>query len=691
MKKGTRVYECESKVDLGARVKHGGKESATEPWSKPDTYGNYFYMNRPSPLPNSEYASAIPKTQQQSMLMASPQQLPTGPSLADAPPLVIDLSAQYPADPTAADAPVTDAPVDGEDAAQPGGGPAMDGGSGDGGDGHVEGDDLDLDEGEPPEGVIKTREFVLPLPTPTFTPAKASKETSGGSKSLMPILIAIPLASVGLLGAVWLLKKLAGGGNKKKQSAKVSRGIKRSAPAKKGKKKVVKAEAKKEEEVAAAEEAKPTEPEPEVIEPDSLVILAAECVVEPPPTLPPGVMHSQALKGMVFVVSENIDVAGSPSTVGVAAWANDHAPATTTSAAVKKAVAAGATCLGKSSVQPGLMDMVGANFGNPLNKSRVTGGGCTGAAAAVASGMCDFALSTDILGETRIPAACCNLYSYRPTPALAGSPSASASASPFTVGGSSFEGLSVMSRAPATLIKVAEAIGVTGSTRLSGEIIKFVVAQDMFDLCAPELQPATVALKKAILKWAGTDQAGAVQLIRFLSTNTDEWAAIAKATPAKNSDVPLGPYLESTLAGVVALRDHELQRQYGDKDDVHGRVQMSVEVSESDNSVSVSLSSGAILPYAPSSFMTTSAQKLAQQVFDVMRQTVKPDTIMVLPCMPFPPPKRNSSSVEQEVFVKLCQVFNMVATMGACPTVTLPIGNLRDGSPVSIALFSVHK
>eukprot|EP00798_Chlamydomonas_sp_ICE-L_P022486 gene22486-29612_t len=29
--------------------------------------------------------------------------------------------------------------------------------------------------------------------------------------------------------------------------------------------------------------------------------------------------------------------------------------------------------------------------------------------------------------------------------------------------------------------------------------------------------------------------------------------------------------------------------------------------------------------------------------------------------------------------------------MGACPTVTLPIGNLRDGSPVSIALFSVHK
>jgi hypothetical protein len=38
--------------------------------------------------------------------------------------------------------------------------------------------------------------------------------------------------------------------------------------------------------------------------------------------------------------------------------------------------------------------------------------------------------------------------------------------------------------------------------------------QDLFDMCAPEFQPAILALKKAILKWAGSDQAGAVQLVR---------------------------------------------------------------------------------------------------------------------------------------------------------------------------------
>ena len=55
----------------------------------------------------------------------------------------------------------------------------------------------------------------------------------------------------------------------------------------------------------------------------------------------------------------------------------------------------------------------------------------------------------------------------------------------------------------------------SGSSNLRGEIIKFVVAQDLFDLCSPEMQPATLAIKKAILQWAGADQAGAVQLIKY--------------------------------------------------------------------------------------------------------------------------------------------------------------------------------
>ena len=40
------------------------------------------------------------------------------------------------------------------------------------------------------------------------------------------------------------------------------------------------------------------------------------------------------------------------------------------------------------------------------------------------------------------------------------------------------------------------------------------MAEDLFAACAVEYQPAGLAIKRAILKWAGSEQAGAVQLCR---------------------------------------------------------------------------------------------------------------------------------------------------------------------------------
>lgn len=54
----------------------------------------------------------------------------------------------------------------------------------------------------------------------------------------------------------------------------------------------------------------------------------------------------------------------------------------------------------------------------------------------------------------------------------------------------------------------------SGSFNLRGELIRFVVAEDLFGTCAVEYQPAGLAIKRAILKWAGAEQAGAVQLCK---------------------------------------------------------------------------------------------------------------------------------------------------------------------------------
>lgn len=57
-----------------------------------------------------------------------------------------------------------------------------------------------------------------------------------------------------------------------------------------------------------------------------------------------------------------------------------------------------------------------------------------------------------------------------------------------------------------------------------------VVADDLLLMCEPEMQPAILAIKKAILAWAGQEQAGSVQLLPFINNGTSEcvnWSACA--------------------------------------------------------------------------------------------------------------------------------------------------------------------
>ncbi|MEC7760633.1 MAG: amidase [Pseudomonadota bacterium] len=52
---------------------------------------------------------------------------------------------------------------------------------------------------------------------------------------------------------------------------------------------------------------------------------------------------------------------------------------------------------------------------NPMWPDRITGGSSSGSAAAVAAGLCDFAVGTDTGGSIRQPACCCGVYGLKPT------------------------------------------------------------------------------------------------------------------------------------------------------------------------------------------------------------------------------------------------------------------------------------
>jgi Asp-tRNA(Asn)/Glu-tRNA(Gln) amidotransferase A subunit family amidase len=124
------------------------------------------------------------------------------------------------------------------------------------------------------------------------------------------------------------------------------------------------------------------------------------------------------LDGIPLAVTDSIDVAGLPTTAGLAG--RRARIAGSDAGAVARLRGAGVVLLGKTAIDEGGLGGSGRNaiFGdvpNPHDPQRAAGGASAGAAVAVASGLCAAAIGSDTLGSLRIPAAFCGIYGLRPT------------------------------------------------------------------------------------------------------------------------------------------------------------------------------------------------------------------------------------------------------------------------------------
>lgn len=124
------------------------------------------------------------------------------------------------------------------------------------------------------------------------------------------------------------------------------------------------------------------------------------------------------LDGLCVAIKDNLDVSGLPTTAGLATRRAHLAQAD--ASAVARLRAAGATILGKTNLDEGALGTSSANphFGtvrNPWRHEFGAGGSSGGSAAAVAAGLCSFALGSDTLGSVRIPASHCGVFALKPT------------------------------------------------------------------------------------------------------------------------------------------------------------------------------------------------------------------------------------------------------------------------------------
>lgn len=125
------------------------------------------------------------------------------------------------------------------------------------------------------------------------------------------------------------------------------------------------------------------------------------------------------LDGVLFSVKDSTDIQGHATLAGSSLM--QHLPGAARDAAVVTQLkSAGAVVVGSTHMTELAFSGIGLNpklkpLKNPLDRTRVTGGSSSGAAASVAAGLAEVALAGDTGGSIRIPAALCGTVGFKPS------------------------------------------------------------------------------------------------------------------------------------------------------------------------------------------------------------------------------------------------------------------------------------
>lgn len=128
---------------------------------------------------------------------------------------------------------------------------------------------------------------------------------------------------------------------------------------------------------------------------------------------------AKSSRGMTLAVKDSQPVKGMPYTYATPSWRDRIADKD--AVPVARARDAGIAILGKTNL-PELAAAIGTtntlfpSTQNPWREGITPGGSSGGSGAAVAAGLCTFAMGGDTGGSIRIPASCCGVVGLRPTP-----------------------------------------------------------------------------------------------------------------------------------------------------------------------------------------------------------------------------------------------------------------------------------
>jgi aspartyl-tRNA(Asn)/glutamyl-tRNA(Gln) amidotransferase subunit A len=357
------------------------------------------------------------------------------------------------------------------------------------------------------------------------------------------------------------------------------------------------------------------------------------------------------LDGLAVAIKDNLDVAGLPTTAGLPARRGRIASADAT--AVARLRAAGAVILGKTNLDEVVLGTSSMNphYGavqNPWRPGFTAGGSSGGSAAAVAAGLCSFALGSDTLGSVRIPASHCGVFALKPTH-----------------GEISTRGM----------VRAARRLDAVGILARSAEDLAIVVqVLDAFDSGDPRSRRRRVPL--AAPDWEpGRLCSGVLADLTALGVAPEVRAvfdrALATIAPhlGECRDVDFSDYDFARMRRAALLvMESELA------------IELTPDLADANRPVSPRLR--AMLDYArrKSAVDYAAADGVIDEALLKARRVFADIDVLVLPTVPHGPYPLTESERASDADL------TSFASLAGCPAVSLPMGTLPDGLPIGLQL-----
>lgn len=181
---------------------------------------------------------------------------------------------------------------------------------------------------------------------------------------------------------------------------------------------------------------------------------------------------------------------GEPFTAGLALFADRRAEQD--ASCVARLKQAGARLVGMTRTDAAGFGVVTPEVVNPVRPDRIAGGSSGGSAAAVAAGLADIGLGTDTGGSTRIPAACCGIFGFKPSHGRIPTDGVWPLAPSFDVVGWMARDLTTIGKVAALLL------GTDPAAELPPRELRLGIDRNALAQCASEVQAAISALQSQL-------------------------------------------------------------------------------------------------------------------------------------------------------------------------------------------------